>query len=147
MRPTDPRLVRRLGPAKRPLAGVVGAGVVSSLLVLGQAWIVTGLVVAVVHGTPWGLAVVGLFVARAAVGLLSDVAAARAAGAVGTAVRRDLMRSILAPDGAGGAPTGETAVLVTSTFNGNGTVTETWRSPQAVGAAPKVFLQLRVTTP
>jgi ATP-binding cassette, subfamily C, bacterial CydCD len=116
VRPTDPRLVRRLGPAKRPLAGVVGAGVVSSLLVLGQAWIVTGLVVAVVRGTavgPWALAVVGLFVARAAIGLLSDVAGARAAGAVGTAVRRDLMRSVVAPDGAGGAPTGETAVLVT----------------------------------
>jgi len=90
--------------------------VVSSLLVLGQAWIVTGLVVAIVHGTsvgPWAMAVVGLFVARAVVGLLSDVAAARAAGAVGTAVRRDLMRSVVAPDGAGGAPTGETAVLVT----------------------------------
>ncbi|HEX3222603.1 MAG TPA: thiol reductant ABC exporter subunit CydD [Nocardioides sp.] len=116
MRPTDPRLVRRLGPAKKSLAGVVGAGVVSSLLVLGQAWVVTGLVVAVVHGTalrPWVLAVVALFIARAAVGLLSDVAAARAAGAVGTAVRRDLMRAVLAPTGAAAAPTGETAVLVT----------------------------------
>ena len=116
MRPTDPRLVRRLGPARTSLAGVVGAGVVSSLLVLGQAWIVTGLVVAVVHSTslrPWVLAVLALFVARAATGFLSDVAAARAAGAVGTAVRRDLMRAVLAPSGVATAPTGETAVLVT----------------------------------
>jgi ATP-binding cassette subfamily C protein CydCD len=116
MRPTDPRLVRRLGPATRPLAGVVGAGVLSSLLVLGQAWIVTGLVVAVAHGTavrPWALGVLAVFAARAVVVLVSDFAAARAAGAVGSAVRRDLMRAVLTPDGAETAPTGETAVLVT----------------------------------
>ena len=48
MRPTDPRLVRRLAPAKRPLAGVISGGVGTSLLVIGQAWLVAGLVVAVV---------------------------------------------------------------------------------------------------
>ena len=50
MRPTDPRLVRRLAPAKRPLAGVISGGVGTSLLVIGQAWLVAGLVVAVVDG-------------------------------------------------------------------------------------------------
>jgi ATP-binding cassette, subfamily C, bacterial CydCD len=116
MRPTDPRLLRRLRPARRPLAVVVGSGLLSSLLLIGQAWIVTGLVVAVVDGTavrPWGLAVLAVFTARALVGLLSDLAAARAAGAVGTAVRRDLMRAVLSPSGTEATPTGETAVLVT----------------------------------
>ena len=116
MRPTDPRLLRRLRPAKLPLVAVVGTGILHSLLVLAQAWIITGLVVAVAHGAtvrPWAVAVVALFGARALVGLLSDLAAARAAGAVGTAVRRDLMRSVLSPSGGLRPPSGETAVLVT----------------------------------
>ena len=80
MRPTDPRLVRRLAPARRPLAGVISGGVVTSLLVIGQAWLVTGLVVAVVDHhrvQPWALAVVGVFVARGLVGLLTELFAAR----------------------------------------------------------------------
>jgi ATP-binding cassette subfamily C protein CydCD len=116
MRPTDPRLVRRLAPARRPLAGVISGGVVTSLLVIGQAWLVAGLVVAVVHHgavLPWALAVVAVFVARGLVGLLSEVAAARAAGVVGTDVRRDLLRAVLSPAYAGSPSAGETAVLVT----------------------------------
>src|SRR5690242_10036583 len=116
MRPTDPRLVRRLAPARRPLAGVISGGVVTSLLVIGQAWLVAGLVVAVVHHQPvlpWALAVVAVFVARGLVGLLSEVAAARAAGVVGTDVRRDLLRAVLSPSYAGSPSAGETAVLIT----------------------------------
>ncbi len=116
MRPTDPRLVRRLAPARRPLAGVISGGVVTSLLVIGQAWLVAGLVVAMVdhHDVlPWALAVVAVFVARGLVGLLSEVAAARAAGLVGTDVRRDLLRAVLSPSYAGSPSAGETAVLVT----------------------------------
>jgi len=41
----------------------------------------------------------------------------------------------------------ETAVLMTSTLNGDGTATQTWRSPQPVGAIPSTFLRLRLTTP
>jgi ATP-binding cassette subfamily C protein CydCD len=116
MRPTDPRLLARLGPARRPLTGVLLAGVLGSVVVIGQAWIVAGLVVAVVDGTavrPWALAVLGVFAARAAIGLLSDRAAARAAGIVGNVVRRDLMRAVLVPGRAAAPATGETAVLVT----------------------------------
>ena len=40
----------------------------------------------------------------------------------------------------------ETAVLASSTFNGDGTITETWRSPQPT-TNPKLFLRLRVTAP
>jgi ATP-binding cassette subfamily C protein CydCD len=116
MRPTDPRLLRRLGPARRALATVVGAGLAGSLLVLAQAWMVTGLLVALVEGgdvTFFGLAVIAVIGARAATGFASDVAAARAAGTVGTAVRRDLMRAVLSPASGREPPTGEVAVLVT----------------------------------
>jgi ATP-binding cassette subfamily C protein CydCD len=116
MRPTDPRLVRRLAPAKRPLAGVISGGVGTSLLVIGQAWLVAGLVVAVVDGDrvgPWALAVAGVFVLRGLVGLLSEVCAARAAGIVGTDVRRRLLRVVLSPDRRAAVPSGETAVLLT----------------------------------
>jgi ATP-binding cassette subfamily C protein CydCD len=116
MRPTDPRLVRRLGPARRSLVAVVGAGFAGSLLVLAQAWVVTGLVVALTRGDdlrPWVPAVVAVFATRAAVGVVSDVAAVRAAGTVGTAVRRDLIRAVLSPESRGEAPSGEVAVLVT----------------------------------
>ena len=116
MRPTDPRLVRRLAPARRPLTGVIVGGVVTSVLLIGQAWLVAGLVVAVVDEhpvLPWALAVAGVFAARGLVGLLAEVCAARAAGVVGTDVRRG--------GAAGGAlavradrpQAGETAVLVT----------------------------------
>lgn len=115
MRPTDPRLVRRLAPARRELSGVVGAGLVSGLLVVLQAWTVTGLVLAVVgHGSPgsWALLTLAVFAARGAVTWLSDLLAARAAARVGTDLRRQVVRAVLRqrPDG---RPTGELAVLAT----------------------------------
>jgi ATP-binding cassette, subfamily C, bacterial CydCD len=116
MRLSDPRLLRRLEPARRLLVGVVTAGILSSLLVIGQAWVISGLVVAVVDEAPprpWALGVLALFAARAAVGLVSELVTARAAGVVGRAVRRDLMATLLTPVGSERAPSGETAVLVT----------------------------------
>ena len=56
MRPLDPRLRRHLGAARAQLGGVLVVGLLSSLLVIAQAWVVTGLVVAVVREddpTPW----------------------------------------------------------------------------------------------
>ena len=50
MRPSDPRLRRLLAPARRPLAVVLGTGVLGALLVIAQAFVVTGLVVAAVEG-------------------------------------------------------------------------------------------------
>ena len=41
----------------------------------------------------------------------------------------------------------ETPVRVRSLFNGDGTVTETWRAATPVSAEPKLFLRLRVTGP
>jgi ATP-binding cassette, subfamily C, bacterial CydCD len=120
MRPTDPRLVRRLTPARRPLVGVVAGGAGTSFLVIGQAWLVAGLVVAVADGgavRPWALSVAAVFAMRGLVGIGVDLAASRAAGIVGTDVRRELLTAVLSPDTSPGrtasAGTGETAVLAT----------------------------------
>ena len=50
MRPTDPWLRQQLAPARRQLLAVVGGGVTSCGLVIGQAWAVAGLVLAVLRG-------------------------------------------------------------------------------------------------
>ena len=52
MRPTDPRLRPHLAPARLPLAGVMVAGVAGAVLIITQAWFVTGLVVATVRDEP-----------------------------------------------------------------------------------------------
>lgn len=102
MRPTDLRLLRLLAPARGALVAVVAAGVVGALLVVGLAFAVTGLVVAAVEGrfSPgWAAAVAGLLAARGLVGWVSDAAAARAAAAVGSDVRRRLTASVLTRPG------------------------------------------------
>ena len=99
MRPGDPRLRPLLAPARWPLAGVVTAGLVGSLLVLGQAWAVTGLVVSVVRGeplTPWLVGVTSVLALRALTGWVGDATAARAAGRVAVALRARLLARVLA---------------------------------------------------
>ncbi|MQW77933.1 thiol reductant ABC exporter subunit CydD [Nocardioides sp. dk4132] len=98
MKPTDPRLRAHLTPARLPLAGVLAAGVVGAVLIIGQAWAVTGLVVAAVRGedlAPWALGVAGVFVARALSSWAGDLAAARAASVVGTHLRRQVSAALL----------------------------------------------------
>lgn len=115
MRPSDPRLRALLVPARAALAGVVGTGVLGGLLVIAQAWVVTGLVVAVLDGADiggWCLAVVGLLALRGLVGGVGDVLAARAAASVGTVLRHRLVRTAL--ERAAGPDTGdEVATLAT----------------------------------
>ncbi|WP_051706203.1 thiol reductant ABC exporter subunit CydD [Nocardioides aequoreus] len=94
MRPTDPRLRARLAPARAPLAGVLASGVLGAALVVAQAWLVTGLVVAVVRRedvVPWGLGVVAVLLGRAVSGALGDLLAARAATRVATDLRARLL--------------------------------------------------------
>ena len=117
MRPSDPRLRRRLAPARRPLLGVVGAGLVGSLLVLTQAWVVTGVVVAALAWPDgdrsllgWSVAAAAVLGLRGLVGWGGDVLAARAAAAVATSMRRLLLVAACRDRS---AATGETAVLVT----------------------------------
>jgi ATP-binding cassette subfamily C protein CydCD len=114
VRPTDPRLRRHLVVAIRPLVVVGALGVLGALLLIAQAWAVTSLVLAVLHGgrvTAWAAIVAGLFVARGLVGWGSDVAAARAAGLVGRGLRRRTVATILG--GTAPASSGSLAALAT----------------------------------
>ena len=114
MRPSDPWLRAQLAPARRQLLGVVAAGALSCALVIGQAWAVAGLVLAVLHGadlrTP-ALVLAGLLTARGVVGWLGDVAAAGAAAVVGTSLRRQLVTAVVDRGAAG--TTGGVAALAT----------------------------------
>ncbi|MFC4783419.1 thiol reductant ABC exporter subunit CydD [Nocardioides sp. MAHUQ-72] len=119
MRPGDPRVRRQLRPARRELSGVVAGGALGSLLVIAQAWVVTGLVVAAVHDPldraelgRWALATVAVLAARAATGWGVDLLAARAAAVVGNDLRRRLVRAVLRRAGTTEA-SGELSVLAT----------------------------------
>nr|WP_218842961.1 thiol reductant ABC exporter subunit CydD [Nocardioides marinus] len=104
---------RLVAPARRPLAVVLGAGVVGSLLVIGQAFAITGLVVAAVEGRlalGWAVAVVAVLLGRGLVGWAGDAAAARAAATVASVVRRRVAGSVLSRPG---GSTSADAVLVT----------------------------------
>ncbi|MBJ7530993.1 MAG: hypothetical protein JHD04_15885, partial [Nocardioides sp.] len=75
MRPTDPRLLRRLAPARRELAAVLAAGAVGGALVLAQAGALAGLLVAVVSGAPvgpWAWALAAALAGRGVASLVGD---------------------------------------------------------------------------
>jgi len=96
MRLTDPRLRAQLRIARGPLAVMMSGSAAGAVLVVAQAFIVTALIVTVVHGQDalgWALATCGVVVARAAASLVVDVAAAHAAGAVGLDLRRRALRA------------------------------------------------------
>ncbi|MEU4453220.1 thiol reductant ABC exporter subunit CydD [Nocardioides sp. NPDC023903] len=99
MRPNDPRLRAQLSVARRPLAVVVAAGVLGAVLLIAQTYAVTGLLISAIRDTGsvsgWALAVVAVFAGRAVVGVVSDVAGARAAGVVGADLRRRVVGAIL----------------------------------------------------
>lgn len=98
MRPTDPRLRVQLAPARGPLAGVLVAGGVGAVLIIAQAWAVSGLVVAAVRGDDlggWGVAVAAVVAGRALTGWVGDLLAARAAARVGTHLRRQVVAAVL----------------------------------------------------
>ncbi|MER6971010.1 thiol reductant ABC exporter subunit CydD [Nocardioides sp. NPDC000445] len=99
MRPNDPRLRAQLSVARRPLAVVVAAGVLGAVLLVAQTYAVTGLLISAIRDTGsvsgWALAVVAVFAGRALVGVVSDVAGARAAGVVGADLRRRVVGAIL----------------------------------------------------
>ncbi|MCX6399180.1 MAG: thiol reductant ABC exporter subunit CydD [Propionibacteriales bacterium] len=98
MKPSDPRVREFLAPARTSLAGVVAGGVLSGALVIAQAWVVTGLVIAVLHGDEllgWGLATVAVLALRGVAGTLGDLCAARAASVVGTILRHRLVRAVV----------------------------------------------------
>jgi ATP-binding cassette, subfamily C, bacterial CydCD len=114
VRPSDPWLRQQLAPARRQLLAVVAGGLISCALVIGQAWAVAGLVLAVLHGDDLlvpAAALATLLAARGVVSWLADIAAAAAAAVVGTSLRRQLVRAVVDHDTAGS--TGGIAVLAT----------------------------------
>ena len=97
----------------------MAGGALASVLVIVQAWAVTGLVVAAVADPldssrvlRWASLVVAVLAARAATGWGVDVMAARAAAVVGTDLRRRLVRAVLS-GGDAQRSSGEVAVLAT----------------------------------
>ncbi len=113
MRPADPRLRRHLAPARGPLVGVLSSGVLASVLVIAQAWAVTGLIVAVVRGDGvlshcW--VVVAVLLARAVVQWVGDQCAASAAVRVGSHLRATLTKAVVEQD-TGSSSGGVTALL------------------------------------
>lgn len=114
MRPGDPRIRRQLAPARSQLAVVLAAGVVGSVLLVAQAWVVTELILAALHDGAvgrWAVLVALVFLARSVTGWTTDTMAARAAAVVGTDVRRRVVAAILRSDGT--RSSGELATLAT----------------------------------
>lgn len=103
MKPVDPRVLPHLAPARRSLTAVVLTQVVGGVLLVGQAFAVSALLVGLLEGARggrWEDAVVAgawlaaVTVARAVVGLVGDAFSARAAAEVGTAMRRRLLEAV-----------------------------------------------------
>lgn len=95
MRPFDPRLLRVVPAARRPVAALGVVGVLSGAATIGTAFALTALVVAVVSGDPLGTPVgwlVGLFAVRALLAGLTERVAAWAGVAVSNSLRSALLR-------------------------------------------------------
>jgi ATP-binding cassette subfamily C protein CydCD len=121
VRPLDPRVLPHLRPARVELVVVVLAQCAVGALVVAHAFALAALVVGVVSdpsGPGWhraAVALLALTLARVALSAVVDTAAARAAGIVGTTLRRTVLRGALDLDADELARrrTGEVAVLAT----------------------------------
>ncbi|MGL5818469.1 MAG: thiol reductant ABC exporter subunit CydD [Phycicoccus sp.] len=94
MRPFDPRLLRAVPGARRPVALLAAVGVAQGVATIGLAFALTALVVAVVSDddrTGPALALAVLFAVRAALGWAGERAAAAAGVEVSAAVREVLV--------------------------------------------------------
>jgi ATP-binding cassette subfamily C protein CydCD len=122
VRPLDPRLLRQGRSARRFVAATVVAGFVTALVVLAQAAVLSQAVVRVFQGRmspadlgPWVAAGLAVFGARALVGWLQEVAAARASSQVKGELRAHLLghSAQLGPVWWSGQRRGELTVLLT----------------------------------
>jgi ATP-binding cassette subfamily C protein CydCD len=112
MKPLDPSLRPHLAPARSALVVATAAAVLGGVLLVAQAWSVASLVVGLARGesvTTAAAWTVVVFAARGVLGTVVDVATARAAGAVTTALRGRVLRASLGDR----RRTGELAVLLT----------------------------------
>jgi ATP-binding cassette, subfamily C, bacterial CydD len=120
MKPLDPRLLRRAEAARIFLAGSVVIGVATGALVVVQAVLLARAITTVVQGgsavlapTAWLLA--GVVVARAALVWLQEVVAYRAAAAVKSTLRRQVLEHALrlGPSWLGGERSSALTTLLT----------------------------------
>lgn len=122
MRPVDPRHLPLLAPARAALVAVVSGSVLGGVLVVAQAVAVSALVVAVLDAGGWGTqaaraawVLLAVTAARAVTAWGVDVAGARAAARVGTALRHQVVAAAVA-DGSrlrAGHASGSTTLLAT----------------------------------
>ena len=106
MKPFDPRLLRAVPSARRPVAALAAMGVAAGVATIATAFALTGLVVAVVDDSPLGPPaawLAALFVARAILAWATEVVAAWAGVSVSTALRAELVRA-WGSDRSGGRP-------------------------------------------
>jgi ATP-binding cassette subfamily C protein CydCD len=122
MKPLDPRLLRYARSTRGFIALAVVLGVVTALLVILQARLLSDVIVSVSSdGAGWDevrsavLLLAAVFAGRAAVIWLAEVAAVRASARAKQELRQAAMSHVLAlgPMGPGATSPGETAALVT----------------------------------
>ena len=117
--PIDGRLLRRGRATRNFLAALTAVGVVTSVLVIAQARLISDAIAHVFasHRTDGVLRWAGLlalvFLARAALGWAGEVLAHRAAADVKSGLRHDLLAARLARPQNASAPTGTLVTLVT----------------------------------
>lgn len=119
MKPLDPRLLRYARASRRYLAATVGLGVLSAVLIVGQATLLAYgtsrvfLEHAMVTSTLVALA--GVVVARAGVAWAQEIVSARSAAAVKRELRGQIFERVaeLGPGRAAGPATGEVTALAT----------------------------------
>ncbi|MDG4833357.1 thiol reductant ABC exporter subunit CydD [Solwaraspora sp. WMMD1047] len=115
-RPFDPRLVRRVPAARRPLATLGALGVLTALLVIAQATALAALLAAAAGGRLDRPALIGFLAAVAGRALLlwaQGTVAARLAATVKAALRTDLLAAVgrRGPQWLAGQQTGRLATL------------------------------------
>ena len=122
MKPLDPRLLRYARSTRGFLALAVVVGVVTAVLVIAQARLLSDAIVSVsAGGADWAairgtvLALAAVFAVRALIAWLAEVAAVRAAARAKQDLRESALDHVLAlgPAGPGAQSPGETAALIT----------------------------------
>ncbi|WP_340538211.1 thiol reductant ABC exporter subunit CydD [Nocardioides sp. GXZ039] len=118
MRPLDPRVVPHLRPARGQIGVVLGASVLTAVLVVAQAFAIAALITALVGHDSWrtpAIVLIAVLVARALTSAITDVAAAAAATRVGGRLRLSVLRAALDLDATAlaGHRVGELGLLAT----------------------------------
>lgn len=117
--PVDPRLLRRSRPTRRFVGALIVLGLAQAVVLIGQAWLLAVSVSGMVAGRPWPEFVPQLagvaagFAVRAALSAGQQWAGQRAAAAVKSRLRADLLRARLDRPFAADTSGGRLVTLVT----------------------------------